>query len=663
MKIKQLYIILLLLFANQVFSQIDKDTLKINEVTISAKRPLEDAGINKTKIDTLVMQKAINLSLSDILSENTSVFVKNNGRGAMSTVSFRGTAASHTDVLWNGMSIKDPMLGQVDFSIIPVFFIDNISLNHGASSISNVSGALGGSINIDNKPDWNNRFSGSLTQGLGSYSTINEFAQINLGTPVFQSKTRLFYTFSENNFKFLNKNIADIDTISGDYIYPEQENTNADYTQYGLLQEFYGKLGKTNYLSLKLWSQWNNRSLPNLNTYEGDNYSNINKQEDITHRLVGEWKKYLSNKITLGMRSGFSYKSLNYYLKNYIPGHGYINAIYSESNSKSSLNNLSFKYNINSKTSLNIKYDFEYNSVSTVDTVKKIGYEKDRIKQSLFLSFHREFNDRFRSSIMLRQENIDTEFLPLIPSFGFDYILSHKYNLLIKGIFAKNYHQPSLNDLYWQPGGNPNLKAENGLMTEVSISTTNTIKKTKLNSSITAFYSDINDWIIWIPSPQGYWQPENIKRVKTNGIEAYISSNTQVGKFEIILNLSYALTNSINYGNIDKWGPESYGKQLPYVPVHSGNVFASINYNNYSISYLHNSYSERYTTSSNDITLRDWLYPYYMNNLFLGKSFELKKTSINVQIKIYNLFNERYRTVLGRAMPQRNYLLLLNFRF
>ena len=663
MKFKHVNIVLLLLFANQVFSQIDKDTLKINEVIISAKRPLEDAGTNKTKLDTLVLQESVNLSLSDVLSENTPVFVKNNGRGAMSTVSFRGTAASHTDVLWNGMSIKDPMLGQVDFSLIPMFFIDNLSLSHGASSISDVSGALGGSINIDNKPDWNNKFSGSLMQGFGSYKTFNEFVQVNLGTPNFQSKTRLFYTFSENNFTFLNKNIADIDPVTGEYIYPEQENTNADYTQYGFLQEFYGRLGKSNYLSLKFWSQWNNRSLPNLNTYEGDSYSNINKQDDVTHRIVAEWKKYLGEKITLSLRSGFSYKSLNYYLKNYINGQGYINAIYSESKSKSSLNNVSFKYKIDKRTSLNIKYDLEYNTVSTVDTVKEIGYEKDRIKQAIFISFHRQFGKRFRTSLMLRQENIDSAFLPLIPSFGFDYILSHKNNLLLKAVVAKNHHQPSLNDLYWQPGGNSNLKPENGLMSEISISSNNRIKAVNINSSITAFYSDIKNWIIWIPSPQGYWQPENIKRVKTNGIEAFVKANTQLGKFGIKVNLSYALTNSINYGDADKWGNESYGKQLPYVPVHSGNIFVSVNYNNFTLSYLHNSYSERYTTSSNDITLRDWLYPYYMNNLFFGKLFEFKKTSLNVQFKIYNLFNERYRTVLGRAMPQRNYLLLLSFKF
>ena len=663
MKIKSIYIAYLLLLANNIFSQIDVDTLKIKEVVINAKRPIEEAGINKTNVDTLVLQESVNLSLSDVLSENTPVFVKNNGRGAMATVSFRGTAPSHTDVLWNGMSIKDPMLGQVDFSLIPVFLIDNLSLKHGASSITDVSGALGGSINIDNKPNWNNKFSGSFIQGIGSYTTFNEFAQVNIGSQKFQSKTRLFYTYSKNNFKFLNKNIADIDPNTGEYIYPEQENSNADYTQYGFLQEFYRKIKNSNFLSLKIWSQYNDRSIPNLNTYEGDSYSNINKQTDITHRVVAKWKKYINPKIKLSLRSGFVYKSLDYYLKNYISGQGYLNAIYSESKSKNSLNNLSFSYKINKKTSLNIKYDLNYNNVSTRDTVKKTGYQKERFKHSLFASFHKKFGEKLATSIMLRQEYIDTDFLPLIPSFGFDYTLSNKHNIVLTGIIARNYHQPSLNDLYWQPGGNPNLKPEDGLMTELSISAQTKIKRINIKTAITPFYSDINNWIIWIPSPQGFWIPENIKHVKTNGIETFLKINTSIGKFNIKINASYTLTNSINYGDKNKWGDNSYGKQLPYVPVHSGNLFVSVEYHNFSISYLHNSYSERYTTSTNDITLRDWLYPYYMNNLFLGKTFKVKKTSINTQFKIYNLFNEKYRTVLGRAMPQQNYLLLLSFKF
>ena len=130
MKQKLLYTFIFLLITTQVLSQINEDTIQLQEVEVTAKRALEDAGINKTVVDTIVLKDNVNLSLSDVLSENTPVFVKNLGRGALSTVSFRGTAPSHTDVLWNSISIKDPMLGQVDFSLIPVFLISEAKDDH-----------------------------------------------------------------------------------------------------------------------------------------------------------------------------------------------------------------------------------------------------------------------------------------------------------------------------------------------------------------------------------------------------------------------------------------------------------------------------------------------------------------------------------------------------
>lgn len=44
------------------------------------------------------------------------------------------------------MRINSPMLGTVDFSMIPAFFIDAATLLHGASSIGVTGGALGGAV-------------------------------------------------------------------------------------------------------------------------------------------------------------------------------------------------------------------------------------------------------------------------------------------------------------------------------------------------------------------------------------------------------------------------------------------------------------------------------------------------------------------------------------
>jgi iron complex outermembrane receptor protein len=40
-----------------------------------------------------------------------------------------------------------------------------------------------------------------------------------------------------------------------------------------------------------------------------------------------------------------------------------------------------------------------------------------------------------------------------------------------------------------------------------------------------------------------------------------------------------------------------------------------------------------------------------------------KYATWDLQIKIFNLFNEEYRSVLGRPMPRQNYLFLIHFNF
>jgi iron complex outermembrane receptor protein len=168
--------LLFLLFPQLSYPQHLTDTLRIKTVEIFAKKIIkEEAGKTTTKIDSIAMMNALNANLSELISQNTPIFIKEYGRGAMATASFRGTAPSHTQVTWNGISLNSPMLGMVDFSTIPVYFTDNVSLLHGSGSISTKSGALGGLVKLDNTTDWQNKFSGRALSGLGSYGTKDEF--------------------------------------------------------------------------------------------------------------------------------------------------------------------------------------------------------------------------------------------------------------------------------------------------------------------------------------------------------------------------------------------------------------------------------------------------------------------------------------------------------
>ena len=54
--------------------------LKLDSVSVLGKRLLKNIGIQKTRLDTVVLHDNIALSLADVLSVHSTVFVKSYGR-------------------------------------------------------------------------------------------------------------------------------------------------------------------------------------------------------------------------------------------------------------------------------------------------------------------------------------------------------------------------------------------------------------------------------------------------------------------------------------------------------------------------------------------------------------------------------------------------------
>ena len=226
---------------------ITKRVLRIPEVTVVGKRPMKDIGVQRTRFDSIAMKENIALSMADVLTFNSSVFVKNYGRATLSTVAFRGTSPSHTQVTWNGMRINNPMLGMTDFSTIPSYFIDDASLLHGTSSVNETGGGLGGLVRLSTSPANHEGFGLQYVQGVGSFSTFDEFLRLTYGNKHWQSSTRVVYSSSPNDYKYRNRdkkeNIYDEDkNIIGSY-YPTERNRSGAYKDLHILQEIYYNTG------------------------------------------------------------------------------------------------------------------------------------------------------------------------------------------------------------------------------------------------------------------------------------------------------------------------------------------------------------------------------------------------------------------------------------
>ncbi|MFW5831633.1 MAG: TonB-dependent receptor plug domain-containing protein, partial [Prolixibacteraceae bacterium] len=447
--------ILFLLLSVASFSQITNDTVRIDEIRVLAKKKVQESGLKITRPDSVARVSTITTDLSELISAYSPVFVKSFGRGSQATASFRGTAATHTQVIWNGMNLNSPMRGYADLSLLPVYFTDNVYLLHGGSSMVEGSGALGGSIHLQNYTNWSSNFGLSAITEAGSFHTRKSFLKLMLGTENFKSVTRLFYESSENDFPFYNYGVI-----------PQREDTmrNADYQKSGVLQEFYFRRFSDRFLTLRIWYQKNDRNLPQLMSYEGGEREEFQKDEQF--RVQYEWRKY-SDELNYHFFTGLNSNQLHYFRS--APRFNFVNEN-SKSVENSFLNQFRIFRKFDEETYATLSINTNYYQAKVTDNKVNSGYDADRLETSLMINLNLKPSDLFAAFILLRSENYDSEYVPLIPSAGLEWQFLKKLPLLLQMNAARNYHKPALNDLYWLPGGNPDLLAEDGYTGDVSVS-------------------------------------------------------------------------------------------------------------------------------------------------------------------------------------------------
>lgn len=643
---------------------------KLREIVVWGKRPMKEIGVQKTAFDSVALKENIALSMADILTFNSSVFVKSYGRATLSTVAFRGTSPSHTQVTWNGMRINNPMLGMTDFSTIPAYFIDNASLLHGTSSVNETGGGLGGLVRLATTPDVGEGINAQYVQGIGSFSTFDEFGRFTYGDDHWSVSTRVVYSSSPNDYKYVNHdkkvNIYDDDhNIIGQY-HPSERNRSGAYKDFHALQEIYYNTNKGDRFGLNAWFIKSNRELPMLTTDYGDEWDFENRQRENTFRGVLSWDHNRSS-WKAGAKAGYIHTWMAYDYRREITEGNWAEMTRSRSKVNTVFGQLEGEYTPARRwyftANLSAHQHFvrsEDKNIILQDGDKAIvGYDKGRIELSGAFSAKWQPVDPIGLSVVLREEMFGDRWAPLIPAFFIDGLISRKGNVMVKASVSKNHKFPTLNDLYFLPGGNPDLRSENGWSYDAGASFDTGWTRpfpVSVGGSVTWFDSYIDDWIMWLPTTKGFFSPRNVKKVHAYGIEGKLNLAMEPFRGWVVdLNGSYSWTPSVNRGEKMSPADQSVGKQLPYVPKHSASLTGRLTWRSWGFLYKWAYYSERFTMSSNDYTLTGHLPRYFMSNISLEKGLSFKPVDLQLKFAVNNLFNEDYLSVLSRPMPGINF--------
>ncbi len=610
--------LLLSIFPAAVFSQTPPDSLTMPEVEITGKaKPFQ--GMKMVEMDSLVLANNRNYSLAELLTRNSTVFIKNYGPGALALPSFRGTAAGHTKLYWNGLPLTSPMLGVADFNLVPVFAVDAVELQYGNAGLQQGSGGFGGNISMQSVSSKRNELSGELMQSYGSFGLRQTQFRAGYGKKIMAS-TRIYHQKSDNDFLFINTTKPGL---------PKERQKNAAYRQYGWVQTLDGEIREKLWFSAAFWYQEADKQLPPLLITANNNET----QYDASARATFQLRKYAEN-TQYFLDAGYSREKLDY--DNLIAG----------IHSRSIFQRYYIYPHLRWKKLRSLQADAGLQAIADEATSPKYN-RKGQQRVSIPVNLQYAGIRRLQLSFLLRPEtfNFQNYVLSYAAAANVEVIKNKKLDFYSN--IGRNYNYPTLNDLYWYPGGNPNLQPENALSAEAGCKNQLRSKNGKINwqNGVTFFTTTVDNYIQWQPGSGGFWTPQNLKKVWSRGTEISSKTAVDVAGFKVDVSGAYSYVRSTSQRALSELD-KTVGRQLIYVPVHTAQMGATAGYGKsiFSAQYI-------YTQRRNTPTY--FLPAYSIVNLQLESGFTLKNVALRAFAKCNNLLDVSYQAIEFRAMPGR----------
>lgn len=623
-------------------AQVIYDTLLLNELEITAYKADYAASSKKQLIDSIALQNLVNRDLGQILSAYSPVYIRSYGKGSLATASFRGTGANHTQVMWNDFRINSPMLGQTDFSVIPTSFFNRVELFYGGASLEKSEGGIGGNICLSGEPQSFPYPSAYLVQSVGSFEAFSTAAGFSHGVEKFMSDTRVIFQSATNNFPYYNDAIAPPS---------EMKQRNASYRNGGFNQQFYIYPAKNQTINIASWTQWNHRNIPPIMSKAESNKNLVEYEDDFFSRNTLSYT-YRKDKTRLEIRGAWFYENYEYHQEINNNNGATDTLIDSQNKTNGLFVRALYAHSLGHGFLVSTALNYDH------DRVRSNNYSEEQQRNSFggYGKIEKNFIQRIKLNLLLRVQLTDGEILPLMPLFGVNIKLLKKHDLFFRSSVSRNYHLPTLNDLYWNPGGNENLGPEDGYELEAGFNYIySSGKKFMIKADLTGYATKVNNWIQWIDSGNTYWTPQNIKKVFSRGIESSVNLQGFSGQFNYLFFGQYSYTKTTNRSEQAAMeGTDNM--QMIYIPKHTANGYVNISFRGYFIDWqLH------FVGAQN--TIGSTLPAFHLNDISLGKGLKFGRSALNIRFKVNNIFNTRYQTVSARAMPGRNYEIIIKYTF
>jgi iron complex outermembrane receptor protein len=528
------------------------------------------------------------------------------------------------------MNINSPTLGQTDFSLLPLFLFDDVSIRYGSASSLYGSDAIGGSIIIgQNAPSFTKNFKGTFYQQAGSFGKFGTGIKATYGSERFEFRTKLFRSVIENDFPFDSPAIG----------YSKKQN-HAAVENYGFDQQLHFRISDSQLVSAEGMYTYNFREI----------------QPAVTNDIANETLLDRHVRISLNYQNDSRIGILSVTTGYVMSDQEYSDDVTSTVRSKQFNALIGVDKSLNARN--NLRYGINYSWYSAASENFPSAISENRY--DVFVSYRYAIRQNWIINANVRQSFYAERYAPFAPSLGTEVFLRrHDTNkVTIRGQVARGYRIPTLNDRYWVPGGNPDVSAEDAIHLETGFNWTHQFHRWKHSIDGSIYKTWVNDMIVWVPEGN-VWSPSNLQKVSLFGAELNAKSSFSSGAIKVRTEIVYAFTQSINKTEED---PLFDDKQLAYVPLHSGRLFASLTFNDWAFDTRLNLTGIRYTTLDNE--RYQALDPYALLDASISRRIAFWKMDLQLRAEAFNLFGIYYENLKNHAMPGRNYSvsILLNFK-
>jgi len=541
----------------------------------------------RTTVDSLVLLQS---NAAEYLLKDSRFQLRQYAPGSVATFNLGGANSSQSRVLWDGIDISSMASGTLDLSIVPGILLQSSSVLDGSNAGSFGSNGMAGGLALNWTASGKREFSTLI--GLTSIGGLS-FGVLNGGH------------FSKVNYR----SFLQVQESSNSYPY---SLGNQDYTMNGMgfnditfMQQYNGVYKRAHWKSDIWFTQGEKKNSGSILAAGAPSllqdkalrvkYSWQKRSHKISAFIGHEWQAYTDTLNAINLTDTNTYRQYT------------------------------LQYNYHTKFAKNI---------IEVGHVSAGGTSRDAALLNVTARHETKLNDSWN---MLAR---GTFWQGKLYGAG-QFIWSSKKNKFpIQWSTGSFYRLPTMNELYWNPGGNLELAPERSYGSKVSA----LYRQNDLKISLTTDQLVFNNLIQWTPLSGGIWSPVNLER-------AYSSSSTLLVQL-VKGNVNNEVSATHQYSRVlVSSNASSLGKQLIYRPsyqiVHTidGQLWKGrLQLRSYAMGKRH--------------TLRDNANAGILNPEFwmdLAYSYSFLSGQVQMTGRVHNLTNTNKTFIPYYPMPGRHY--------